>query len=1856
MRERLRSLMLAVGVAALAAACGDNAPASDAGLPDSTERADARVDASGLEPDGPLGELSIVVDPTTITLDEGGTPDTFAVSLSRAPAANVTLTVASSDDTLVPVAPTTLTFTPANFGTPQNVGLAAEDDADLDDESITITVSGEGLADATVAVTVTDDDAQQIVVEPTSLDVTEGDTAAIGVALAFAPAANVTVTVTSADVDSATVAPTELTFTPANYATPQQVSVTGVQDADTVNESVAVTVASTGLTSVAVAVTVIDDDALNLDVSPGSLALTEGGAAGIISVSLTQMPAADVTVNVATSDAGAGAISTTELTFTPGNYATPQTINVTPAQDGDVADENLTITLSSAGLTTRTVDVSVDDDDVQTIVPSATTVAVAEGGTVTFTAALQFNPGVDTTVVVAPSDLSIIGAAPITLTFTAANFAVPQTVTVSGIQDADLTGETGTITLQALGIAPTVVTVNVTDDDNQEILATPNPASVIEGQTSNVGVTLAFQPAANVTVNVAGSDPLVLAVSPATLTFTPANYNVAQNVVLMGVNDADLENEPGSVALSSTGLTTVNIPVTIQDDDAQNILVNPTAVGLTEGGPTGAIMVSLSFMPAADTTVTVTSADPGAVTALPATLTFTTTNYGTPQAVTVAPIGDADTRNESVVVTFAATGIPDGTSTVTVTDDDTQALIVEPTSVAVTEQGTTATFTVHMQAEPNDTRTVTITPADAGAVATDLGTLTFTTLDWMTPQTVTVSGVADPDLADENTSILLSAAGSSAPDVSVGVTVTDDDAQALVVAPDTVNVTEDTPSGDDQFSVQLSNQPAGPVTVTVTSNNPAAAAVSTGSLTFTPANYNVAQLVSVTGVTDANQTNTTTTITVASAGLTSQTVNVNVIDDDEQAIIVEPGIIGVSEGATETFTVRLAYEPLGGSETLTLVSQNPGEVPVSTGTIAFTTADYMNPVTVTVSPPEDADIVNEDVQIDITSNRVSTPANFALVNVTDNDSQQILRNPAQVTIYEDNEGNTADVNVHLQQDPSGSLAVTTTSLDATAVVVGAGGTLTFDSGTYTADQTFTVVAVSDLDLVDESVSVHSNASGVPTQVTNVIVIDDDNQAIVVSPGTVDVTEEGTATLNVHLAYQPSGNRSVTITSADPAVATVTPTTLVFTPANYDVEQGVQVSGTADANLDPAATTLEVAMLGGLSAPEGADPVTVNVNVTDNDEQEIIVTTVDTRLQEGGPGRSYTVHLAFPPALANGGVDQVDVFSTGEYLTDDVDGPLFFTTANFADPQTVTVYAPEDADEESREDTMRHTIAAYAYTPTTDQVFGITDDEITVIAEATLTQLNDGTEFTKRSNVRANPAGSLAITGLTAGGDIAGGSVSRDLTGFALVNGGAAYADPGADLSPIFAVEHDGTDFGFFSTETGTLVRYTRFVANLASVAVTSTFAGRDFWPANNGNQFGVIARHATNNNLFFRTLNPATGTFGSAIQVTTASPTVHEHPNLHHIGAGWVALYSAAAEVRCVVMAANGAPTLNVALGGYPSGGAYVSSIYDPNINRIVTVHVDPTNGLYMNEIDPGNCNVTDSRRLRGSDNYINVPSLAFNGEEFLIGYDVVTPGGNQVGVMRGTIEDYQNVISNAQRPSVDWVGDRWVLRAALDGGGIHVMVGSFQTHCVNGVQDSDETGIDCGGSICGWCPSEYSFTDTADDDVTTTSLLDFFNGLPQTPGPNDWMYVEIQGPTGWNGSFAHAMCLRGADFYTSNYVLHANDGGQSICNPDGFRYFRNVGDANWCQAEEGCNTSYFGRDSWGNNTAAYYFVPESGYIGFTGTGFTPGDTGQCEIHQPGWTCGDGTWSGRIRVGGSREGTCPGSFDVNPNCGGGGGD
>ncbi len=213
-----------------------------------------------------------------------------------------------------------------------------------------------------------------VTIHPVSELTTEaGDTAIFAVVLDSEPTSDVTIAFNPSDTTEGTVSTTSLTFTAANWDSPQTVTVTGMND--DLNDGDAnytislgpITSADTdyaALAPVDVSLTNADDDSSGTTVdAPTELTTTEVGGETTFTVVLDCEPADDVTIAVSSSDTSEGTVSPTSLTFTDHDWDTPQTVTVTGVDDY-MADGDVPYTVTIAAAVSNDTDYDgVDVDD-----------------------------------------------------------------------------------------------------------------------------------------------------------------------------------------------------------------------------------------------------------------------------------------------------------------------------------------------------------------------------------------------------------------------------------------------------------------------------------------------------------------------------------------------------------------------------------------------------------------------------------------------------------------------------------------------------------------------------------------------------------------------------------------------------------------------------------------------------------------------------------------------------------------------------------------------------------------------------------------------------------------------------------------------------------------------------------------------------------------------------------------------------------------------------------------------------------------------------------------------------------------------------------------------------------------------------------------------------------------------------------------------------------------------------------------------------------------------------------------------------------------------------------------------------
>ena len=1326
----------------------------------------------------------MTITPTTLDVDEGSTA-TYTVKLNTVPTGNVDVEITSNDPGAATVSPAMLTFTPTDWSTAKTVTVTGEEDSDQDNEIVTLSNDPSGadyasVSTVDVALNVADNDIPGVNVSKTTLTVTEEDTTgnSYTVVLDAQPTANVTVTVAGHAGTDVTPSPTTLTFTSQNWETAQTVTVKAGDDADTVTDLVTLThramsadSAYNGSAIASVEVTVTDNDSTGVRVSKTTLTVTEEDTTGnSYTVVLDAQPTANVTVTVAGHAGTDVTPSPTTLTFTSQNWATAKTVTVKAGNDADATDDTVTLThramsADSAynGITIASVEVTVTDNDTRGVTVTPTSLTVNEGGTGTYTVVLDTQPTDAVTVtVVDPTDNMDVTAEPASLSFSTTDWATEQTVTVSAAEDDDSTHDTATVTHTLTGgdyasFAASNVVVTVTDNDTPGVTVAPTPLTLTEGGTGTYTVVLDTLPTGTVMVDIMSNNTDVT-VSPSPLTFTTTTWSTEQTVTVSAGQDDDAANDMATLTHVASGadygsVDNAILTVTVTDNDTRGVTVTPTSLTVNEGG-TGTYTVVLDTQPTDAVTVTVVDpTDNMDVTAEPASLSFSTTDWATEQTVTVSAAEDDDSTHDTATVTHTLTGgdyasFAASNVVVTVTDNDTPGVTVAPTPLTLTEGGT-GTYTVVLDTLPTGTVMVDIMSNNTD-VTVSPSPLTFTTTTWSTEQTVTVSAGQDDDAANDMATLTHVASGAdygSVDNAILTVTVTDNDTRGVTVTPTSLTVNE---GGTNTYTVVLDTQPTGTVTVTIvepTDNMDVTADLA--SLSFSTTDWATEQTVTVSAAEDDDSTHDTATVTHTVSGgdygsVTASNVIVTVTDNDTPGVTVSPTSLTIDEVSTGTYTVELNTQPSG--DVTVAISSNNTDVTVSPSPLTFTTTTWSTEQTVTVSAGQDDDAANDMA----TLTHVASGADYGSVDnailtvtVTDNDTRGVTVTPTSLPL---NEGGTNTYTVVLDTEPTATVTVTIVDPTDNTDVTANPASLRFSTSNWATAQTVTVSAAEDDDPTEDTATVtHTVAGGdyasFAASGVSVTVTDNDTPGVSVSPLSLTVGEGSTGTYSVVLNTQPSGNVMVAISSNNTDV-TVSSSTLTFTTTSWSTEQTVTVSAGQDADAADDMATLT-------HDPSGADygsvssvSLTVTVNDNDNDTRGVTVSRTSLTVNEGGNG-TYTVKLDTQPS-ADVTVTVNDPTDNGDVTADPAS--LTFTTSNWATAQTVTVSAAEDDDSTEDTATVTHTVAGGDYGSVTASSVSVTvTDNDTPGVTVTPTSLTVAEGSTNTYDVKLNTAPTAVVT-------------------------------------------------------------------------------------------------------------------------------------------------------------------------------------------------------------------------------------------------------------------------------------------------------------------------------------------------------------------------------------------------------------------------------------------------------------------------------------------------------------------------------
>ncbi len=702
-----------------------------------------------------------------------------------------------------------------------------------------------------------------------------------------------------------------------------------------------------------------------------------------------------------------------------------------------------------------------DDEGSPSVTLSTNLNNVTEGGDLILTVRLSRVATTNTTVVLNP----ISGTAPVATQGAGFDyfFLTSSTVTIAAGQLSDNTTiRTRNDSIDDNAETITIEISSVTGGDgalesgNQQISATitdvtpPSGISLTASSSSiseNGGVALitaSINPDANgngpvqattVTLSTGGAATNLYTLSNTVISI-PAG-SLSSTVVLTGVDDnIDIATDP-TVQLTISAITGADgyvlgvgptTTITLLDDDSAGFTITESSgTSVSETGTSDTFSVVLDTEPTANIIIALTDNDTDASELIynPASLTFSSGNWSVAQTISLTGRDDVLIDGDQyTALTLTASGdsqynaLSTQSVIVTTSDNDTASFSLSKTTATVSESGTQDDFTVVLNNGPTSNVTLNLSASNSSEATVSPASLTYSSGNWSIAQTVTVTGVDDsPAVTDGDVSSTITvsvAAGSDAayiglPAKTVTVTTQDNDGASFTLNNGGgISVSEDN-TVTDTFTIVLDSPPTANVVLDITSDDSTETSVATSRVTFTPSNWNVPQVIAVSGVNDNiadGNVSSTITVSVNQARtrdnsfdpLPDQTVSVITTDDDAAGFTLnKTTLVNLPEQspvASDIFTVVLDSQPTGNVMFNLSVSHTGNTVILNPASLLFTPQTWNNPQNITVIAPNDAitegdQTYNVIISVNTGSTQdpsfLSLPSQLVGVTVIDND-------------------------------------------------------------------------------------------------------------------------------------------------------------------------------------------------------------------------------------------------------------------------------------------------------------------------------------------------------------------------------------------------------------------------------------------------------------------------------------------------------------------------------------------------------------------------------------------------------------------------------------------------------------------------------------------------------------------------------------------------------------------------------------------------------------------------------------------------------------------------------------------------------
>ena len=696
------------------------------------------------------------------------------------------------------------------------------------------------------------------------------------------------------------------------------------------------------------------------------------------------------------------------------------------------------------------------------------------------------------------------------LLFTTKNWTKPQKIRLFAYNDGIVQGtddETSfRLTASTTGNCTNTHSDFLVFDSNHPIIEFRNGGYDIlrEGEDDEFKIRLPYQPLGNVNITigcpVSGKPCSNLVFSQTSMTFTPVNFGTPQTFTVTLVNDG-IKRLPDYqyMDIKADGIGYFSdLLIRYRTFEDVWLEVSPKSLSIEEGD-SSQFAVALSHQPLTTVNVTVPAFQDAVSFSHDRTqsLTFDDQNWDLPQTVIVKALEDDNETSETETLQLSSSGgnYEYLTADVTVTSMDNDGpeaeIIIAPNPVPISE-GSDVELILNLKVMPADEVTVTIPSPNNPQLSFTPSLLTFTTLNYNTPQSVTLTAAKDSDdVPAPSETVTVTASGGGYVNVTKDLTINLMELYepSLKVEP-VVRVPEGGVNEED-FVVFLATRPSDTVDVVISGHEDSDLVLDRTTIQFTPtetetsSDWGTPKIVVLSANHDDDALDDEITLNLLASGAEYEGVtgSVKVIineDDSRPQVSLSAPPNPVDEGQDVIVKATLSGVLLGPVTIPLVVTQGTAIAPddyqvLSTpAQIVMDAGEEEGEMTIRIAE-DDLLEGSETFTVELgplpSSVDLGSPSRVE-ITITDTD-RATIQVPTSVDVRE---GSSKTIMVSLGASPSGDVSVTIQRQSPSELELSP-TEFPFTSTTWNTPQKVTITAPLDEDFINEMESLTLNATG-----------------------------------------------------------------------------------------------------------------------------------------------------------------------------------------------------------------------------------------------------------------------------------------------------------------------------------------------------------------------------------------------------------------------------------------------------------------------------------------------------------------------------------------------------------------------------------------------------------------------------------------------------------------------------------------------------------------------------------------------------------------------------------------------------------